>query len=63
MGDGNGDNTFIRITNRNIYNKLIAIEEKLSAYDSRISFNRKIALTALSVSITVILAVLAWVRN
>lgn len=63
MGDGNGDNTFIRITNRNIYDKLKAIEEKLTVYDSRIQFNKKIALTALSVSIAVIMAVLAWSRS
>jgi len=56
----NGNNTFIRITNRDIYDKLMGIEGTLQQQDSRIAFSKKLALLSISLSISMILIVVAW---
>ena len=56
----NGSRTFIRITNKDIYDKLMGIENVLQQQDSRIAFSKKIALLSLSLTISMILIVFAW---
>ena len=56
----NGNNTFIRITNRDIYDKLMGIEETLTQQESRIAFSKKLALLSISLSISLILIVVVW---
>ncbi len=44
----NGSNTFIKITNKDIYNKLIQIEDHVKRTNGKVKLNRWIATTALS---------------
>ena len=52
MADNN--DTFIRITNKDIYNKLIDIESHVKKTNGKVKLNRWIATTALSLVIILI---------
>jgi len=46
------DDTFVRITNKDIYNKLIEIEGHVVKTNGKVKLNRWIATTALTISLT-----------
>jgi len=46
------DDTFVRITNKDIYNKLIEIEEHVIKTNGKVKLNRWIATTALTIGLT-----------
>lgn len=46
-------NTFIKITNRDIYDKLESIEARVKETNGKVKLNRWIATTALTLSVTV----------
>lgn len=48
--------TFIKITNKQIYDKLIDIEEHVIRTNGKVKLNRWMATTAISVSIALIVA-------
>ncbi len=48
------DKTFVRITNQNIYDKLVDIERHVMSTNGKVKLNRWIATTALTISLLVV---------
>jgi len=53
------DKTFIKITNRNIYEKLIEVEKHVKNTNGKVKLNKWIATTAL----TICLIIIGWVAT
>ena len=48
------DKTFVRITNQDIYDKLVDIERHVMSTNGKVKLNRWIATTALTISLLVV---------
>lgn len=55
----NNNSTFVRITNKDIYEQLLIIKEHVLKTNGKVKLNRWIATTALSLSIALI-GTLGW---
>jgi len=54
MVNEEGDKTFIRITNKVIYDEIIGLKDYVKSLNGRISVNRWIGTTALSISLLIL---------
>lgn len=53
------DKTFVRITNKDIYDKICQLEDHVKKTNGKVKLNRWIATTALSLATILIIAVIA----
>lgn len=55
------NNTFVRITNKDIYDKLESIERKVSITNGKVKLNRWIATTSLTLVVTCVIGLVVYI--